>query len=224
MGNPVKVLLVDDHHLFLMGIDSILRDQPGIEVVGHAGNGEEAVEKVKKLNPDVVLMDINMPVCNGIEATRIIKGMVPQTAILMLTVNDGDEELFEAIKAGAQGYLLKNLTPDELLACIHNASRGEVTISGQIAGKIFQYFRSHNMNPERNEKVKEQTDHILTAREIEILQQVIRGLTNKEIADQLCISENTVKNHLRNIMEKLHLQNRVQAAAYALNIGLITLD
>lgn len=227
MSEPIRILLVDDHHLFLMGIDSILREQGDFEVVSHASNGWQAVEKAKQLKPDIILMDINMPLCNGINATRIIREELPQISILMLTVNDTDEDLFEAIKAGAQGYLLKNLTPDELVQHIRGAYRGEVTLSGVMAGKIFKFFRENKTlirKAEANGEKDKTTKHFLTPREIEILQYVIRGLTNREIAGELCISENTVKNHLRNVMEKLHIQNRVQAAAYALNIGLIHLD
>lgn len=227
MSDPIKVLLADDHHLFLMGIDAILQDQAGIQVVGYAGNGMEAVEKAVRLQPDIVLMDINMPKCNGIEATRILKDKLPDCKVLILTINDRDQDLFEAIKAGAQGYLLKNLSPEELVAFIHNAYQGEVSLSGIMAEKIFHFFRTHQSVLDKNQEAKqpENTEkHFLTPREIEILQYVIRGLTNREIAGTLYISENTVKNHLRNVMEKLHIQNRVQAAAYALNIGLIRLD
>lgn len=224
MSNEIRVLLTDDHHLFLMGIDSILRDQPGIQVVGHASNGQEAVTKARELQPDVILMDINMPVCNGISATKLIKEQMPHVKVLMLTVNDGDEELFEAIKAGADGYLLKNLMPEDLRTSIKSTSEGQVSLSGLMAKKIFRYFREHKMATGKNQIGKEDMPHYLTPREVEILQYVIRGLTNREIAEELCISENTVKNHLRNVMEKLHMQNRVQAAAYALNVGLIDLD
>ena len=216
LGN-VRVLVVDDHHMFIRGIRSILQDDETIEIVGEAHNGKDAYEKAKETKPDVILMDINMPVCDGIQALKIIKTDMPEINVLMLTVNEKDENLFEALKSGAVGYLLKDLLPNELITFIHMASRGESTISGPMASKIVQFFSGQELLNVSSSKPK--TCEVLTRREKEILQQVIRGLTNREIAEVLYISENTVKNHLRNIMEKLQMNNRAQVAAFALTEG-----
>lgn len=214
----IRVLLVDDHILFRKGLVNILNEEETIEVAGEASNGEEAIEKVRELMPDVILMDINMPRCNGLEATRIIKAEMPYVKIVMLTVSDDDEKLFESIKSGAQGYLLKNLEPADLVSYLTGVMKGETPVSGLMATKIFEHFTGTHVN---NEPKNDREKKPLTKREIEVLQLVIRGATNRDIANELHISENTVKNHLRNIMEKLHMQNRIQAATYALKEGLI---
>lgn len=214
----IRVLLVDDHILFRKGLVNILSEDSNIEVVGEANNGEEAVEKARELMPDVIFMDINMPKCNGLEATRIIKSEMPYVKIVMLTVSDDDEKLFESIKSGAQGYLLKNLEPEDLVTYLTGVMKGETPISGLMATKIFEHFTGNQVSSEQ--KI-EREKKPLTKREIEVLQLVIKGATNRDIANELHISENTVKNHLRNIMEKLHMQNRIQAATYALKEGLI---
>ncbi len=214
----IRVLLVDDHILFRKGLVNILNEEETIEVAGEASNGEEAIEKVRELMPDVILMDINMPRCNGLEATRIIKAEMPYVKIVMLTVSDDDEKLFESIKSGAQGYLLKNLEPADLVTYLTGVMKGETPISGLMATKIFEHFTG---NPVSSEPKNDREKKPLTKREIEVLQLVIKGATNRDIANELHISENTVKNHLRNIMEKLHMQNRIQAATYALKEGLI---
>ncbi|OEH85698.1 DNA-binding response regulator [Desulfuribacillus stibiiarsenatis] len=214
----IRVLLVDDHILFRKGLVNILNEEQGIEVAGEASNGEEAIEKARELMPDVILMDINMPKYNGLEATKIIKSEMPYVKIVMLTVSDDDDKLFESIKAGAQGYLLKNLEPEDLVTYLLGVMRGETPISGLMATKIFEHFTDGQFS---SEPKIEREKKPLTKREIEVLQLVIRGATNRDIATELHISENTVKNHLRNIMEKLHMQNRIQAATYALKEGLI---
>jgi DNA-binding NarL/FixJ family response regulator len=214
----IRVLLVDDHILFRKGLVNILNEEKAIEVAGEASNGEEAIEKARELMPDVILMDINMPKCNGLEATRIIKAEMPYVKIVMLTVSDDDDKLFESIKSGAQGYLLKNLEPEDLVVYLIGVMKGETPISGLMATKIFEHFTG---NQTTNEPKIDREKKPLTKREIEVLQLVIKGATNRDIALELHISENTVKNHLRNIMEKLHMQNRIQAATYALKEGLI---
>lgn len=224
----VKVLVIDDHLMFARGIRSIIEDEPTTEFLGWAENGLSGFQLVKELSPDVVLLDVNMPVCSGIEALKLIKSHDPKIKVLMLTINENDSLLFEALKFGAQGYLLKNILPNELITFIHMASRGECSISGNMATKIFNYFQeSATEQTLSNEKIelatlkRKQTLDLLTQREKEVLLQVIKGLTNREIGNALFISENTVKNHLRNIMEKLQINNRVQVATYALNEGLL---
>ena len=162
-------------------------------------------------------MDISMPRCNGLEATRVIKREMPHVKIVILTVSDDDQHLFEAIKSGAQGYLLKNLEPYQLRDLLESISRGEAPLSGAIAAKILKEFSQPTAATDQAELLVEE----LTSRETEILQLVVDGLSNKEIAAALVISENTVKIHLRNILEKLHLQNRIQAAVYAVRQGLV---
>lgn len=214
--DKIKVLIADDHYLFIRGIESILIEDESLQVIGKASNGKEAYELAKQLMPDVILLDVNMPVLDGLEALKIIINDLPDVKVLMLTINDNDDQLLEALKTGAKGYLLKDLLPNELLTFIHMVHRGESVISGQMAGKIIE-----NLNKTTSKKTKllvKKTD-VLTPREKEILQHVKKGLTNREIGEALFISENTVKNHLRNIMEKLHMSNRVQAATYALQEG-----
>jgi len=215
--DPIKVLLVDDHALFRRGVASALALQRDIEVVGEAANGEEALAKARELMPDVILMDISMPVCDGLEATRRIKAEVPHVRIIILTVAEEDKSLFDAIKSGAHGYLLKTIEPRPLMETLRGAFRGEAPISRVTASKILAEFarRSEPSTPAEVSPVGQ-----LSPRETEILQLVAKGATNKEIAGALGISTHTVKNHMQNIMEKLHIQNRVQAVAYALQAGL----
>lgn len=213
----MRILLVDDHVLFRKGVAALLAMNPDFQVVGEAGDGLEAIAAARELLPDVVLMDIGMPRCNGLEATRTLKREMPHIKIVILTVSDDDQHLFEAIKSGAQGYLLKNLEPYQLHDLLESISRGEAPLSGAIAARILKEFSRPTPASEQAEPLDEE----LTSREIEILQLVVDGLTNKEIATALVISENTVKIHLRNILEKLHLQNRIQAAVYAVRQGLV---
>jgi len=210
---PIRILLVDDHALFRQGIKSLLVSNPELEVVGEAENGKEAVEKTRVLQPDVILMDIQMPVCDGLEATALIRSEFPNVKIVMLTVSEEDENLFEAIKRGAQGFLSKKIQPQALFQTLRGVCQGEASIPRLMAGKILQEFsRLQKSAPPVSP---------LSDRETEILRLVAEGLTNKEIGVSLSISDNTVKNHLHNILEKLHLHNRAEAAAYALREGLI---
>ena len=212
----IRVMLVDDHTLFRKGVASLLAACPDIEVVGEAENGAEAVAKVPEVMPDLILMDIQMPEMDGLEATRRITSEHPYVKIVMLTVAEEDRSLFEAIKGGAQGYLLKKMEPDEFLDLVRGVSRGEAPISRAMASKILGEFGRRVREPQAEDPAAK-----LTGREREVLQLLTQGSTNKEIANALTLSENTVKNHLKNILAKLHLQNRVQAVAFALREGIV---
>jgi len=210
----MRVLIVDDHALVRSGIASLLMAND-IEVVGEASNGLEAVEKTVRLRPDIVLMDIKMPGCNGLQATKLIKEDIPQAKIVMVTAFDDDEDLFEAIKNGAVGYILKNVKAEEFIELLSGVMRGEVAVSPWIASKIIkELFR----NPGR--LGAKHADSDLTTKEEEVLRLVAGGAANKDIASSLNISVNTVKYHLRNIMEKLHFKNRAQMAVYAAKRGI----
>jgi len=210
----VRVLVVDDHTLVRNGIVSLLMAN-NVEVVGEADNGADALLKARQLKPDMVLMDIKMPGHNGIEATRRIKAEMPEMRIVMLTASDDDEDVFEAIKSGASGYVLKNIRSDEFLDLLYGVEIGQPAISRLVAGKIIDEFARQARG---NSSRASQDD--LTEREIEVLRLVADGAQNREIAQGLSITENTVKYHLRNIMTKLHLKNRAQMAAYAVSKGL----
>ncbi len=212
----VRVFLVDDHTLFRSGVAGILRQQEDFEVVGEAGDGQEALEKVRDVMPDIILMDVYMPEMGGLEATRRIKEVLPYVKIVMLTFSEEDEDLFEAIKVGAHGYLLKKIDPQELLRRLRGVLQGEAPISQNAATKLLGEFARLSQSGVQETRSQQK----LSPREREVLELLTEGATNKEIASSLGISENTVKNHLKNILEKLHLHNRVQAAAYALREGL----
>jgi len=207
-----RVLVVDDHEHARAGIRSILGMDPAFEIVAEGTNGEEAIELSKQWRPDLILMDINMPVMNGLEATKVIKEHDPHIKIVMVTVSDDIKDLFETLKKGAQGYLLKNLNPTAWHEYLKAVAVDEAPMSREIAYRILQEF-SHK------EKVAT-VQSPLTAREREILSWVAKGISNREIAGILVISEHTVKNHLKNILQKLHLENRVQLARYAYDQGL----
>ncbi len=215
---PIKILIVDDHTLFRKGLISLLQQQPDMEVVGDAMDGEEGVQMAEALMPDVILMDVNMPKVNGIQATQAIRDRLPGAHIMMLTVSEEDSDLFSAVKAGARGYLLKNVEPDQLIKAIHLLSRGEVVIPHAMASKLLNEFSSI---AQKIDAPAESKLNPLTKREQEILQLLAKGGSNKEIANTLCISEHTVKIHLKNILKKLHMNNRVQAAVYAHEQGLV---
>jgi len=205
----VRVMVVDDHALFRDGIKSLLAARD-IELVGEARDGREAIDKAPVLRPDVILMDIRMPGMGGLEATRILKARMPDVQIVVLTVSDDDSDLFEAIKSGADGYLLKSLQSDEFFDLLGGLQRGEAAISRPLAGKILREAAR------RLEAGNSTSDpDALTDREEEVLRFLADGASNRDIAGALTISENTVKYHMRHILDKLHLQNRAQVIAYA---------
>ena len=212
----LRILLVDDHVLFRKGLAALLESQANIKVIGEASNGLEAIQAAQELQPDLIMMDIKMPKCDGLQATRSIKQIMPDVKIVMLTASDDDQYLFEAIKIGAQGYLLKDLELYQLLDLLDSISKGGAILSGAMATKIFMEFSRGNQNGHQNDDSGEE----LTEREVVILKHVAQGMMNKEIAKILDISENTVKIHLRNILGKLHLKNRIQAAVYAVRQGI----
>jgi len=214
----IKILISDDQAIVRKGIRALLATEPHIEVVGEAENGEEAVSRVEELQPDVILMDLVMPEVDGIEAIRRITSRWPEARILVLTSFATDDKVFPAIKAGALGYLLKDSSPEELVQAIEHVCRGEPSLHPTIARKVLQEL-SHPQQPK-----EPRTPEPLTERELEVLQLVAHGLSNQEIADRLTISEATVRTHVSNILGKLHLASRIQAALYALHEGLASLD
>ncbi len=216
MADPIRVLVADDHAIVRKGIRALLATEPGIEVVGEAENGQQAIEEAAHLHPDVILMDLVMPEVDGIEAIRRITAEQSRVRILVLTSFAVDDKVFPAIKAGALGYLLKDSSPEELVEAIHRVYRGESSLHPTIARKVLQELSrptDHPMTPEP-----------LTEREVDVLQLVARGRSNQEIADLLVISEATVRTHVSNILSKLHLASRTQAALYALRKGLASLE
>ncbi|SEO85676.1 response regulator [Propionispora vibrioides] len=202
----IRVLIVDDHFLSRRGIASILSANPLFEVIGEATTGTEALKKATQLVPDLILMDIRMPDGDGLEATGRIKSTMPHIKIIILSVSDDVQDFFEAIKRGAQGYLLKNMEPEYWLDYIISIVQGEAPISRVLAAKILQEFAGQKQAV---------PDSRLSEREQEVLQLISQGLSNKEIGENLYLSESTVKNHLRSILDKLHLQNRMQLIAFA---------
>lgn len=212
----IRVVVVDDHQLFRNGVIGILQNSPDVDVVGEGENGFEAVHLVELLRPDVLIMDLTMPQMNGFEATRRIRKLQVPVHILILTVNEEEKALFDAMKHGAQGYLIKTVDPDELVEAVYNVSKGETVVPDHLAPTIL----SDLSNPSTYEEI-ENAQQSLTLREIDILREIGTGATNKDIAKRLFISENTVRNHVRRILDKLHVINRVAAATYAVREGFI---
>ena len=216
MPETIRILLVEDHAVVRAGLRVLLPTEPGLEVVGEAADGLEAVEKAGALQPDIVLLDLVMPRQDGLAAIPQIRQVSPASRIIVLTSFADDEKIFAAIKAGAVGYLLKEASPEELLEAIHNVYQGEVSLSPFIAQKLMRELNRPAM--------PSATEAALTEREEEVLGLVAQGLINHEIATQLNISERTVRTHISHILEKLHLVNRTQAALYALRSGLARLE
>jgi len=217
-GDAIRVLICDDHALFRRGLTMVLESEEGVEVVGEAEDGADAVAKAEELAPDVVLMDVRMPRLSGIEATKAIAERVPTARILMLTVSDEEEDLYDAIKAGANGYLLKEISIEEVASAIRAVVNGQSLISPSMASKLLTEFT--NLSKKADERQSVPTPR-LTERELEVLKLAAQGLTNRDIAAELYISENTVKNHVRNILEKLHLHSRMEAVVYAVREKLL---
>ncbi len=216
----IKVLIVDDHCVVREGISSILSIVDGIEVVGEAKDGQEAIEQARELLPDVVLIDISMPRMDGVAATRAIKNEHPHMGIVALTMYEEDQYIYDMIRGGATGYLLKNTDSSELIKAIQAVFRGESMINPSVASKILSEFSQLSEGKGRRTR----SDHDLTDRELSVIRLLAEGKTNKEIANALDLSEKTVKNHVRNIFHKLHAYDRTHAAMLALRKGLIDLD
>jgi DNA-binding NarL/FixJ family response regulator len=215
--SPIRVVLVDPHALFRRGVRLVLDDEADIEVVGECDDGLEAVDRIVELVPDLVLMDVRLPGVSGIEATRRARSLVPSVRVAILTVSEDDEDLFAAVRAGATGYLLKEVSIEELPAAVRAVARGDSLISPSMASRLLGEFNA------LSRRVEEQrgTAPRLSDRELEVLRLVARGMSNKDIAAELVIAENTVKNHVRNILEKLQLRSRMEAAMYAVREKLV---
>jgi two-component system nitrate/nitrite response regulator NarL len=219
MSHPIRILIVDDHTLFRSGIKALLQRQEDFEVVGEAGDGLEGLKRAKSLQPDVVLLDLHMPGIGGREAVKLLSEEVPACNVLLLTVSEDAEDLIETIRAGARGYLLKNIETDFLLNAIRSAARGESVVSPQMTGKLMMSVRMGK------EGVAQEDDREkLSPREKDIIALLAKGVSNKEMAHTLNVAESTVKIHVQNILKKLHLTSRVQAAVYAVEHGLVQKD
>jgi DNA-binding NarL/FixJ family response regulator len=219
---PIRTLIVDDHALFRRGLEIVLGSETDIEVVGQAGDGTEAIVRASEVLPDVVLMDVRMPRSSGIEACRTIKDVAPSAKIIILTMSDEEEDLFEAIRAGASGYLLKDIPLDEVAEAVRAVHGGQSLISPAMAGKLLTEFAAL-ANRDQDERPQQVPAPKLTDREMQVLKLVARGMNNRDIAKELFISDNTVKNHVRNILEKLQIHSRMEAVMVAVREKLIEL-
>lgn len=215
---PIRILIVDDHTLFRSGLKLALQRHEGFEVVGEAGDGLEGIKRATQLRPDVVLLDLHMPGVGGLEALRLLREDVPETQVVMLTVSEDAEDLLETLRAGARGYLLKNIDTEFLLESIRRAASGESVMSPQIANKLADSLR---VSPKDEVVVADVSPDKLSPREREIIVMLARGASNKEIARVLNLSESTIKIHVQGILRKLNIAKRVQAAVYAVEHGLI---
>jgi len=215
----IRVAVVDDQRLFARGISGLVDMLPGVEVAGVAYDGEEALELCRKEEPDVVLMDISMPKMDGISATREIKALLPQTAVIILTGHEEDEHVFDGIKAGAQGYLLKDSQPEDLSRAIHTVYTGDTIIAPDLAQKMLRTFESSGQGGSAHPTVPP-----LTERELQVIKALARGMSDRQISNSLGISEKTVRNHTSNIYRKLHIFDRTQAVIYAVKKGVIDVD
>ncbi len=218
VADPIRVLVVDDHALFRRGLQMVLAQEVDIEVVGEAADGGEAVEVAAETLPDLVLMDVRMPRRGGIETCAALHEVAPSAKIIMLTISDEEADLYEAIKAGATGYLLKEISIEEVATAIRAVHGGQSLISPSMASKLITEFASMSR---RGEQAKQVPPPRLTEREMDVLKLVAKGMNNRDIAKALFISENTVKNHIRNILEKLQLHSRMEAVVYAVREKLL---
>lgn len=220
-GDPIRVLVVDDHALFRRGLLMVLEQEPDMEVAAECSDGLEAVTQAGELLPDVVLMDVRMPRRGGIDACMAMKEVAPTARIVMLTISDEEHDLYEAIKAGASGYLLKEISIDEVASAVRAVHGGQSLISPSMASKLLDEFATMLKQSDERQQVPAPR---LTEREMEVLRLVAKGLNNRDIARQLFISENTVKNHVRNILEKLQLHSRMEAVVYAVREKLLEIS
>lgn len=219
---PIRVLVVDDHAFFRRGLVSVIADEHDINVVGEAGDGEEAIRKTADLAPDVVLMDVRMPNVNGIDACTGVKDAAPDAKIVMLTMSDEEDDLFGALKAGATGYLLKEVSVTELPQAVRAVVDGQSFLNPSMATKLITEFTSLARRDAKDRTRPASTSEApLSGREMEVLRLIARGLSNRTISEELFITENTVKNHVRNILEKLHMRTRMEVAIHAVQSGLI---
>jgi len=221
---PISVLICDDHAVFRRGLVIVLSTDPGIAVAGEAADGREAITLAEELVPDVVLMDVRMPGVDGIEVTRRLSTSVPSARIVMLTVSDEEDDLYEAVKAGAVGYLLKEVSIEEVAGAVRAVAAGQSLITPSMAAKLLTEFSSLARQVEDGGRGGRQAAPHLTDRELEVLRLMARGMGNRPIADELAIAENTVKNHVRNILEKLQLHSRTEAVMYAVRQNIIDVD
>lgn len=213
---PLRVLVVDDHRLFRQGLIGLMKTRKDlVEVVGQAASGREAIRLAEQLKPDVVLMDKSMPDGDGMEATAYLRATFPNIAVIILTASESDEDLYHAVQLGAAGYLLKDLDAEQLFEVLISVERGEAAMTRETASRLLKCIANRSVEPERGEEA-------LTERELDVLCLAATGASNQEIADQLSISVNTAKTHIRNILDKLQLQNRTQAANYAIKRGLVS--
>lgn len=219
MPEPIRVLIADDHERFRRGLKMVLEAEDGIEVVAQAGTGAEAVERVEELAPDVVLMDVRMPVQNGIEATRTIREAFPSTRIIMLTVSDDEDDLFDAVKAGANGYLLKEVSIEEVADAVRAVVQGQSLITPSMAAKLITEFGTLARRAE--EAPEAPPNPSLSPRELEVLKRVAKGMSNEDIAAELAMTPPAVRNHVANILVKLQLRSRIEAALMAMEPRLL---
>lgn len=214
----MKLMLVDDHPLFMEGLQYLLETH-GIEVAGTAKNGREALEKARILKPDAILMDIKMPECNGLDALKLIKAEMPDIKVVMLTTSEEDDDLFNAVKCGASGYLLKNINASELIGMLSDIEKGEASFSPELATRLLKEFSSSGKDSQYASD--DTNDENLTKRQLEVLEMVAKGITYKDVGEALGLTERTVKYHMGKILELLHLENRAQVIAYAARIGIV---
>jgi DNA-binding NarL/FixJ family response regulator len=212
----IRVILADDHTVFRQGLKSLLSLEEDIKVVSEAANGKEAIDYAKQMHPDIIIMDINMPILNGLEATKKIKEELPKTKIIILTSQGDDKSIFNLIEAGAEGYLLKDVAAENLVSAIRDVQQGKSILHPEVTQKLLTRF------VKKDDPSKSKPQDLLTDREVEVLKALAKGYTNQQIAEELYISQRTVQNHLHNIYNKLGINGRTEAVIYAIQEGIIT--